>query len=71
MKAYTDLLFLTFNFTWKQTNYQCCKLQVHGGATQSYVYMYHSSQNSPPIQAAKSHWGEIHVLYSWSLMVIL
>ena len=55
MKAYTDLLFLTFNFTWKQTNYQCCKLQVHGGATQSYVYMYHSSQNSPPIQAAKSH----------------
>ena len=55
MKTYTDLLFLTSNFTWEQTNYQCCKFRVHGGAPQSYIYMYHSSPSSPPIQAAKYH----------------
>ena len=30
----------------------------------------HSPPNSPPIQAAKEHWGELPVLYSRSLLVI-
>ena len=37
------------------------------------IHMYtciHSPSNSPPLQAAKKHWAEFHVLYSRSFLVI-
>ena len=40
--------------------------------TQPYIYTcIHPSPNPPPIQAGTEHWAEFHVLYSWSLLVIL
>ena len=64
-------LILFFFLYWYIANEQCCDSYRWTVKGLSHTYTcFHSSSNSPPIQATTQHWTEFHVLYSKSLLVI-